>query len=153
MKSGFYGILAFIIGFVIAQSGKIIGGIISGKKKKYKNYKEVISDLTKSGGMPSGHSASFTALTTFLGLSEGFDSAVFALAIGMTIIIIYDAVNVRYAVGEYGKLLNEIAISDGNDKTQPKKLVEGHTVPQAIVGILIGILVGIGVYIIYKAMM
>ena len=61
-------------------------------------------------------------------------------------IIIYDAVNVRYIVGEHGKLLNEIARTDGNDKTKPQRLVEGHTIPQAIIGIIVGIIVGILVY-------
>ncbi len=149
MKSGFYGIIAFIIGFTVAQVSKFIIGLLKKGKKPYKNFKEVVEDLVRSGGMPSGHSASFMALSTFLGLSEGFDSAIFALAVGMTIIIIYDAVNVRYAVGEYGKLLNEIAKSDGNAKTKPKKLVEGHTVPQAVVGSLVGVLVGALVFMIF----
>ena len=57
--------------------------------------------------------------------------------------------NVRYAVGEHGKLLNEMARNDGNSKTKPQKLVEGHTISQAIVGSLIGILVGVLVFTIY----
>ena len=149
MKSGFYGIIAFIIGFTIAQVSKFIIGRFGKGKRLYKNFKDVVQDLMRSGGMPSGHSASFMALTTFLGLSEGFDSAIFALAVGMTMIIIYDAVNVRYAVGEHGKLLNEMARNDGNSKTKPQKLVEGHTISQAIVGSLIGILVGVLVFTIY----
>ena len=100
MKSGFYGIVAFVTGFLVAQVSKFIIGRVSKNKRELKNFKEVVQDLVRSGGMPSGHSASFVALTTFLGLGEGFDSAIFALAVGITIIIIYDAVNVRYAVGE-----------------------------------------------------
>ncbi len=148
-KSGLYGIVAFVIGFVIAQGAKFLIGFLKKGRKPYKKFKDVVHDLTKSGGMPSGHSSSFVALTTFLGLSEGFSSSFFALSVGMTVIIIYDAVNVRFAVGEHGKLLNEIAKSDGNDKTNPQKLVEGHTISQVIVGILIGIVVGSAVYYIF----
>ncbi|MBQ6605859.1 divergent PAP2 family protein [Candidatus Saccharibacteria bacterium] len=149
MKSGFYGIVAFVTGFLVAQVSKFIIGRVSKNKRELKNFKEVVQDLVRSGGMPSGHSASFVALTTFLGLGEGFDSAIFALAVGITIIIIYDAVNVRYAVGEHGKLLNEIAKSDGNAKTKPQKLVEGHTVLEVIVGGLVGALIGVAVFMIF----
>ena len=149
MKSGFYGIVAFVTRFLVAQMSKFIIGRVSKNKRELKNFKEVVQDLVRSGGMPSGHSASFVALTTFLGLGEGFDSAIFALAVGITIIIIYDAVNVRYAVGEHGKLLNEIAKSDGNAKTKPQKLVEGHTVLEVIVGGLVGALIGVAVFMIF----
>ena len=149
MKSGFYAIVAFVTGFLVAQMSKFIIGRVSKNKRELKNFKEVVQDLVRSGGMPSGHSASFVALTTFLGLGEGFDSAIFALAVGITIIIIYDAVNVRYAVGEHGKLLNEIAKSDGNAKTKPQKLVEGHTVLEIIVGGLVGALIGVAVFMIF----
>ena len=149
MKSGFYAIVAFVTGLLVAQMSKFIIGRVSKNKRELKNFKEVVQDLVRSGGMPSGHSASFVALTTFLGLGEGFDSAIFALAVGITIIIIYDAVNVRYAVGEHGKLLNEIAKSDGNAKTKPQKLVEGHTVLEVIVGGLVGALIGVAVFMIF----
>ena len=149
MKSGFYAIVAFVTGFLVAQMSKFIIGRVSKNKRELKNFKAVVQDLVRSGGMPSGHSASFVALTTFLGLGEGFDSAIFALAVGITIIIIYDAVNVRYAVGEHGKLLNEIAKSDGNAKTKPQKLVEGHTVLEVIVGGLVGALIGVAVFMIF----
>ena len=101
--------------------------------------------MTKSGGMPSGHTASFVAFDTALGLTYGFDTPVFALAVCMTIIIVYDAVNVRYAVGEHGRLLNAIAVSDNNEKTKPQKIVEGHTIPQVIVGAILGVVLGIAV--------
>ena len=145
-KNGLYGIVAFILGFFIAQTSKLLISFFRDKKKSYKNFKDVVYDLTRSGGMPSGHSASFTALTVFFGLCEGFFSPIFTLSLCMTVIIIYDAVNVRFAVGEHGKLLNEIARSDGNSRTNPQRLVEGHTLSQVTVGILIGIVVGAVVY-------
>ena len=151
MKSGLYGIAAFVIGFAVAQVSKFIIGCVGKERRKYKNFKELVLDFGKSGGMPSGHSSSFVALSTFFGLSEGFDSSIFALSLGMTFIIIYDAVNVRYAVGEHGKLLNEIARTDGNAKTKPQKLVEGHTISQVIAGLFIGMLIGILVYCIFGA--
>ena len=57
-------------------------------------------------------------------------------------IVIYDAVNVRYAVGEQGKLLNVI-VMDHNYKKKKVKVVEGHTIPQVIVGGVLGIAIGL----------
>lgn len=134
------GLVAFVLGWFFAQSGKLIGDLI--KKKGKLSLAEVLDCFTRSGGMPSGHTASFTGLTVFFGIKNGFTSGLFVLALAMTIIVVYDAVNVRFAVGEQGKLLNIIAESDHNERTRSMKVVEGHTVPQAIVGGLLGILIG-----------
>lgn len=146
--SGIYVLLAFVLGWLIAQSCKLIGAIV--KKRGKLHLSDVIFYMTKSGGMPSGHTASFTAVTMYLLMSLGPNSAIFGLAACMTVIIIYDATNVRYAVGEQGKLLNEIARTDNNAKTKPQKLVEGHTVPQVIVGAIIGIILGYLVFLMQK---
>ncbi len=151
MKDGIFVIAAFVAGFIIAQGAKFISALI--KKKGKMNFNEVMYWMTRSGGMPSGHSASFIGATTAIGFIRGFTSVECAIAFCMSVIIIYDAVNVRYAVGEQGKLLNEIARSDGNAKTKPQKLVEGHTIPQVIVGSIIGVAVGAIIYMIYKTVM
>ena len=85
--------------------------------------------MVKSGGMPSGHTASFTAVTVIIGFLTGFDSVLFALSVCNTLIIIYDATNVRYAVGEHGRIINEIIEDRNKDKRQTMKkvrVVEGH---------------------------
>lgn len=135
------GLIAFVLGWFLAQSGKMIGDII--KKKRILGFGELVDSFTRSGGMPSGHTASFIGLTVFLGLRNGFTSGLFVLSAAMAAIVIYDAVNVRYAVGEQGKLLNIIAAEDSNRKTKKMKVVEGHTVPQVCVGAVIGIILGI----------
>ncbi len=136
--------LAFIAGWFFSQSAKLITAIV--QKKGKITFSDVVFYMTKSGGMPSGHTASFVAFDTILGLMYGFDTPVFALGVCMTIIIIYDAVNVRYAVGEHGRLLNEIATSDNNEKTKPQKIVEGHTIPQVVVGAILGVVLGAAVF-------
>lgn len=132
--------LAFTLGWFIAQFIKLVAGFV--KKRGKLSFSDMIYYMTKSGGMPSGHTASFVALDTALALIYGLDTPVFAVAVCATMIFIYDAVNVRYAVGEHGKLLNEIAESDDNPKTKPQKIVEGHTIPQVIVGAILGVLMG-----------
>ena len=136
---GLGAIFSFVLGWLFAQSGKLIGDIV--RKKGHITIKGLIDCMTRSGGMPSGHTASFLGLSSYLGWKYGFDSGIFALAICTTIIVIYDAVNVRYAVGEQGELLNLMA-GDSNKDYKKLKIVRGHTVPQVIVGAIIGVLVG-----------
>ena len=95
-----------------------------------------------AGGMPSGHTASFVGLSTYFIIKNGIFANITVLALAMTIIVIYDAVNVRYAVGEQGKLLNVIA-SDKMFKNKKVRIVEGHTIPQVCVGAVIGIMIGL----------
>lgn len=141
------GLIAFVLGWFFAQTGKLIGDLFV--KKRALNLRELLDCYTRSGGMPSGHTASFLGLTTFLGLKTGFMSGLFVLALAMTIIVVYDAVNVRYAVGEQGKLLNIIAESDDNEETRKMKVVEGHTIPQVCVGAALGILLGSVSYMLF----
>lgn len=135
------GIIAFAIAWAISQLGKLLAGVVRNKGKLTSNVLK--ETLMKSGGMPSGHTASFSALTVFLGLKLGWSSDIFVLALCMLIVIVYDAINVRWAVGEQGKILNEVAKGSGSKLL---KIVEGHTLPQVIVGGILGIMIGAGVY-------
>ncbi len=139
-NNGLGALIAFTLGWFCAQTGKLIGDCIS--KKRPLTGPEVANAFVRSGGMPSGHTASFIGVTTYLGMKYGFMSGIFALSACMTIIVIYDAVNVRYAVGEQGKLLNIIALTQ-NFKKRKVKVVEGHTIPQVCVGAVLGITIGI----------
>ena len=137
--SGLGGLLAFVIGWFVAQAGKLIGDLI---KNGRMSGREVFDCFFRSGGMPSGHTASFTGLTVFFMCQFGIFAPISVLSLCMTIIVVYDAVNVRYAVGEQGKMLN-VMIMDRNYKKKKVKVVEGHTVPQAIVGGILGICIGL----------
>ena len=143
MNDGFKIIIAFVCGFVLAQLIKFLLGLTSGKQRKFmKNFESAILYLTRSGGMPSGHAASFVAAVTMIGLTQGIDSPIFALALCTTAIVIYDAINVRYAVGEHGKLLNSLT-------KRADRVIEGHTPLEALAGILLGIAVGFAVFAIF----
>ena len=136
--SGLGGLLAFVIGWFVAQTGKLIGDLIRNGRM---SGREIFDCFFRSGGMPSGHTASFTGLTTFFMTQFGFFAPASVLALCTTIIVVYDAVNVRYAVGEQGKMIN-VMIMDRNYKKKKVKVVEGHTVPQVIVGAIFGIGIG-----------
>lgn len=147
--NGWFALLAFACGFLIAQLWKAVTSMFMRLRKgEAFNLQELFRDFMRSGGMPSGHSASMTALTVYLGIWQGFDSAIFALGLAFNGIVIYDAVHVRYAVGEQGKALNKVLVKNGQ---KPLKIVEGHTTGQALVGIILGIIIGVVVGVIFKA--
>lgn len=122
------------IAWLIAQVIKVI---ISACKKETK-------DIFVSGGMPSSHSAVVTALFTRVGLIEGFDSSIFAIGLIFAFITMFDAANVRMAVGRQAMRLNQIIrdiYNNDKEKAEPVKIVKGHTYAEVAVGLVLGIIV------------
>ena len=107
--------------------------------------------LLSAGGMPSSHSALMTAVTTSIGLNAGWGSPVFALALAITAIVVYDATGVRRQAGFHAERINQII----RELFQLKKLEEdevsylreiiGHTPGEAVAGVLFGALVALAV--------
>ena len=54
--------------------------------------------------MPSAHSAGVMGLSTSVGLISGFDSIVFAVAVGFSLVTMYDAAGIRRAAGKTADL-------------------------------------------------
>ena len=95
--------------------------------------------------MPSSHTAIVVSLSVLIGREYGFDSAIFALSMIFSFIVMYDAAGVRRAAGKQARLLNKIVETPGlSDIEVQERLVEvlGHTPFQVIVGAIIGIIVG-----------
>lgn len=97
--------------------------------------------LIGTGGMPSAHSASVTALAVAVGLSEGWGSSVFGLAAFFALITMYDATGIRRAAGRQARILNQLA--EGlreHHKLDLERLAEllGHTPLEVLVGALYG---------------
>ena len=104
--------------------------------------------IAGGGGMPSCHSATMTGLTVGCLLSGSAMSPEFAVSLFLAMVVIYDAMGVRYETGKQAKILNamrERDIEEGREPLFDKPLDEhmGHTLPEVIVGILIGIAVSI----------
>lgn len=109
--------------------------------KKF-NFKRIMG----AGGMPSSHSAVVTSLATLIGRYNGVDSPIFALALIVAFVVMYDACGVRRAAGKQAKVLNEIVNTPGLSNLQvQEKLQEalGHTPTQVFVGFLIGLIAGL----------
>mgnify|MGYP002588611218 FL=1 len=96
--------------------------------------------------MPSSHSAIVVSLATLIGKYQGVDTPIFALALIMAFVVMYDACGVRRAAGKQAALLNKIIETPGLTGVQvSERLVEvlGHTPVQVFVGALVGVIVGI----------
>lgn len=61
-----------------------------------------------TGGMPSSHSAAVAALTTSVGIVEGANSVMFAIAAVFSVIIMFDASGVRRQAGEQAIVINQL---------------------------------------------
>lgn len=105
----------------------------------------------EAAGMPSTHSAMASAMTLSVGIVEGFASPSFALAVVFAIIVMYDAMGVRFAAGQQALILNKI-IEDiysekAGEKEKLKELI-GHTPTEVLGGLTLGIIVAILTYFI-----
>ncbi|MCU0641494.1 MAG: divergent PAP2 family protein [Candidatus Margulisbacteria bacterium] len=114
--------VAVVISWFLAQSIKVgIYWITEGKFNLWHFF--------EAGGMPSAHSASVTALTLGVGLTQGWSSPFFTTSLVFALIVMYDATGVRRAAGKQAEMLNKI-IDDiyANGKVRLEKLKEilGH---------------------------
>lgn len=126
---------AALFGWIIAQSIKMCCSLLQTKRLDF-------SYMVSTGGMPSAHSAMASALATSLGLYEGFNSSVFAIATAFAIVVMFDAQSVRAAAGEQARLLNQIVDELLHEHhLSEKKLKEllGHTRLEVFMGMLTGI--------------
>ena len=102
--------------------------------------------LLSTGGMPSAHSALVSGLATVIGITVGFATPVFAVALGFALITMFDASTVRRAAGMQARLLNEIVDELFKEhRFSEQKLAEllGHTRLEVFMGMTTGILVAI----------
>ena len=103
-----------------------------------------------AGGMPSAHSATVCAMVVATGLYCGTHSTLFAIALIVSIIVMYDAMGVRRETGEQAKVLNRLLNEwmDQESEILPilgdKKLKEmvGHTPIQVVTGAAFGAVIG-----------
>ncbi len=105
--------------------------------------------LYRSGGMPSAHSAVVVSLATIVGLKVGWDSVDFGIAAILAMIVIYDAMNVRYIVGEQGKILAKLLASheDLSKSIKAPKIIRGHTLGEVIGGTVLGLAVAVIIFL------
>jgi len=138
-NSEFNILFTIIIAWFIAQGIKVLLGAI--KEKRF-NFKWFVG----TGGMPSSHAAAVSAMATSIGIHNGFNSPLFAIASLFTIVVLFDAQGVRRASGQQAEILNKI-LDDIYWKKRIKedrlKELLGHTPVEVLTGTGLGIFVGL----------
>ena len=146
-------LIAGITGWASAQVIKAILYTILNKEFR-------LERLFGDGGMPSGHSATVSAMAMMSLLHYGIGSFEFAISTMIAIIVMHDAMGVRLETGKQAEVINEltalfeeIANDFNNEDTWEKKFQKvfsedklkeyvGHTPIQVIAGCFLGVLVG-----------
>lgn len=139
-----------LFSWILAQFLKIIIEILS-KRKKFRAKELIFRALFGTGGMPSSHSATVTAVAVSIGFQDGFNSSIFAFAVVLLIIVIRDATGVRQSAGKQAEAINKIlSLQNKKNKTFHDKVkeVRGHTPLETFIGVIVGILVSLGMYLI-----
>ena len=127
---------AAIISWALAQGFKTIRPIVTERKFD-------ASRLTGTGGMPSSHSSLVMALTTSVGKYNGFDSALFAISLIFSFVVMYDAAGIRRAAGKQAEIINYMIEHHKLPELQTVKELLGHTPLEVFVGAILGIVVGL----------
>ncbi|HEY8109154.1 MAG TPA: divergent PAP2 family protein [Patescibacteria group bacterium] len=116
-----------------AELSKYLIGLVNDRGRK----------LFDPGGMPSVHTAVIVGCTMAIGLSEGFDSPLFALGAVVSAIVAHDAFRVRWAVGTQAVRINELS---RRAKLPPVVVWRGHRIREVIVGGIYGALLAWGLW-------
>ncbi len=108
--------------------------------------------LIESGGFPSSHTSTVTALTLAVGIEEKFSSTIFAVTLVFGLIVAYDAANVRYYAGQNIRITQQL-IKDIQTLTKTKlddpvyllkiKEVLGHKWTEVIGGFVLGVTIAL----------
>jgi acid phosphatase family membrane protein YuiD len=136
-NTGYEVIAASLLSAFVAQLFKVVGTLIF---KRTINFRLIV----ETGGMPSSHSASMTALATAVGCVDGFASTTFAIAVGTALVVMYDAAGVRRSAGRMAGILNKItreiyAHETGHVPEHLRELL-GHTPFEVLVGAILGVI-------------
>ena len=130
-------LLVSICAWVIAQLLKVFIALI---RKKQIDLRLFFS----SGGMPSAHSATVSALAASVAIVEGFSSTAFGIAAIFAMVVMYDAAGVRQWVGRQSIVLNRI-VKEIRFRRPVAELERdlrefiGHTQFQVVIGAVLGI--------------
>ncbi|KAL6969306.1 hypothetical protein U1Q18_029025 [Sarracenia purpurea var. burkii] len=131
-----YPLISALVAFAIAQSIKFF-------TSWYKESRWDLKRLVGSGGMPSSHAATVTALSTAIGFHDGLGGSPFAIALVLACVVMYDAFGVRLHAGRQAEVLNQIVYELPAEhplaESRPLRELLGHTPTQVIAGGLLGL--------------
>jgi uncharacterized protein len=125
------------VAYVIAP---FTGWFIAGSMKFAINFLRsgrLVWDQIGLGGLPSNHTAVVSSTAVLIGLREGVNTALFAIAMTLAIIVMLDALNLRREVGAHAAALNDLL--RGDTKRLPFREHVGHQQVEVLMGFLVGV--------------
>ena len=127
-----------LVSIVIAQIIKTIIETISTKHFSFERL------LNGAGGMPSTHTTAVISLTTLIYIDYGLSSELFAICLIFSLIVMYDAMGIRYETGKQAEIINILA-KKANLKESFVLLKEkiGHKPIEVLGGIITGIFIAV----------
>ena len=142
-------IILCLISMVLCQAMKVVFFSIKNKKFEWRPF-------FSTGGFPSSHTSTCVTLTVSLFLFQmhdlnGIVNWSFAVALIASMIIIHDAMGVRYEASKHAKILNHITSDIPDDqkkligfgkKLQLKEML-GHKGVEVFGGFIVGVIVAV----------
>ncbi len=131
-----------LVGWAVAQ---VVKTVLYAIVNRTLNFERLVGD----GGMPSAHSATVSSVALSTGFEMGFNSAVFAVALILAIIVMHDAMGVRRESGRHASAINELwdaltfTNADYENLSPDEQLKEfiGHSPTQVVAGCVLGIVI------------
>ncbi len=139
-------IICCLIAMFAAQLMKVVIYSIKNKKFEYKMF-------FTTGGLPSSHSSLCVCLCVVLGMLQYHDESqltwAFAVAVVVSMVVMYDAMGVRLEASKHAKILNKLADELPDDEKRSLygkkgKLKEmlGHRGIEVLAGAVLGVAIG-----------
>ena len=126
-----------IVPIFAALSAQIIKFIGESIKYKKLNWARLFNG---NGGMPSTHTSFTFSLTLTIGILQGFNSPLFAMALVFSCVVGYDAMGHRMESGKQAvainKIANEVFFRNARIKIQHLKEQLGHKPFEVVMGIV-----------------
>ena len=128
--------LAAVIAAAAAQALKVVSFLLLEKRVDFKRFAE-------PAGTPNMHSAAFGALTLYVGLTDGFGSLAFSLALCVSAIASVDIWNVKRAASRHAEVIELILdrISRDEDDFARSRRALSYTPVDVLSGTFLGCVV------------
>ncbi len=125
------------VSFVVALSVQLLCQLFKVVFYSLKQHRFSPRFFVSAGGLPSAHSAFVTALAVSIGARSGLGTDVFAVALVLALIVIYDAYRLRGHVEALARRVNRLARQVGQQE-EPLSEMIGHSLLEVLFGIAIG---------------
>ena len=126
------------LAFALAQ---LIKYVLNRRAKELGGWRQ----LYMSGRMPSGHTATMTALATVVAVRDGLESGLFAVTAVIALITAYDSMMSRRSAGEQGLALRKLLEKSPFSKDPMPYVALGHKPLEVVAGAALGFLIGLAV--------